>query len=169
MEEFLTPSVIAALTALVLSLITLFQFFKNQRFQQNQFDKLNNRNLTTKLYDLRLENYPKAFDITDNIFKEKGGNYSAVKLSSALNELIDWKKGVVNLIISVESRDSYFELRDILMKNPAENDSFSKEQIIKIDNATKNFRKQLRRDLGFLFREEIERRKKPAGNNVYTK
>lgn len=166
MVEYLTPSIIAALTALILSIITLFQFFKNQRFQQKQFDKLNNRNLTTKLYDLRLDNYPKAFDITDNIFKEKGGNYNPEEISKTLKELIAWKKGIVNLIISVESRDSYFELRDVLMKNPAENGTFSIQQIKKIDTATKNFRKQLRRDLGFMFREEKERRRKPAGNNV---
>lgn len=158
MEDYFTPSIIAALTALILSLLTLFQFFKNQRFQQKQFDKLNNRNLTTKLYDLRLENYPKAFDITDCIFKEKGGNYNPAELSKSLKELIDWKKGIVNLIISIESRDSYFELRDVLMKNPAENGAYSMEQIKKIDTATKNFRKQLRRDLGFMFREEKARR-----------
>ncbi|MDD4674014.1 MAG: hypothetical protein PHI03_13880 [Bacteroidales bacterium] len=159
MEEYLTPSIIAALTALVLSLITLFQFFRNQRFQQKQFEELNNRNLTTKLYDLRLDYYPKAFDITDNIIKEKGGNYNPTKLSKTLNELIDWKKGVVNLIISVESRDSYFELRDVLMKNPSENGDFSNAQIKKIECAKRNFRKQLRRDLGFMFREEKNRRK----------
>ena len=166
MEEYYTPSIITALTALILSIITLFQFFKNQRFQQKQFDKLNNRNLTSKLYDLRLDNYPNAFDITDNIFKEKGGNYNSEQISKVLRELIEWKKGVVNLIISVESRDSYFELRDTLMKNPAENGSFSNEQIMKIENASKDFRKQLRRDLGFMFREEKERRKKPAGNKM---
>ncbi len=167
MEDFLNPSIIAALTALVLSLITLFQFFKNQRFQQRQFERLNNRNLTNKLYDLRLDNYPKAFDITDNIFKEKGGNYNSEQLSKVLKELIKWKKGIVNLIISVEARDSYFQLRDALMKKPSEKDCYSSEQIEKIDIAVKNFRKQLRRDLGFMFREEKERRKKPAGNNLY--
>lgn len=160
MEEFFTPSIIAALTALILSLITLFQFFKNQRFQQKQFDKLNNRNLTTKLYELRLENYPKAFDITDSIYKEKGGIYNPVEVSKAMTDLVDWKKGIVNLIISVEARDSYFVLRDTLMKNPAENGLYSKEQIQKIHSETKNFRKQLRRDLGFMFREEKERRRK---------
>lgn len=160
MKEIFTPPIITSLTALVLSIVTLFQFFKNLRFQQKQFDILNNRNLTTKLYDLRLDNYPRAFDITDNIFKEKGGNYNVAQLEKSLNELIYWKKGIVNLIISVESRDSYFELREVLMKNPAENGTYSIVQINKIQNATKNFRKQLRRDLGFMYREERERRNK---------
>jgi len=166
MSEFFTPSIIAALTALVLSLITLLQFFKNQRFQQKQFDKSNNRNLTTKLYELRLEHYPKAFDITDNIIKEKGNSYDVQKIKKVADDIIAWKKGVVNIIISVECRDSFFSLRDTLMKKPAENGQFSQEQVSKIHNANKNFRKELRRDFGFMYREEKERRntKKPAGN-----
>ncbi len=162
MSEFFTPSIVAALTALVLSLITLFQFFRNQRFQQEQLDKSNNRNLTGKLYDLRLEYYPKAFDITDNIIKEKGNKYDLEKLKIAKEELIKWKCGVVNIIISVECRDSYFILRDLLMKNPAEQDAYSQKQIENIEEAKRNFRKELRRDFGFLYREEKERRNKAS-------
>lgn len=159
MADFFTPSIIASFTALCVSFITLFQFFKNQRFQQKQFDKNLNRSLTTKLYDLRLEHYPKAYEITDFIYKKKGGNYNVDELKKTLEELIDWKKGLINLIISVESRDSYYILRDILMKNPAHQESYSDEQIEKIFNANKSFRKQLRRDLGFMYREERLRRK----------
>ncbi|WP_237275666.1 hypothetical protein [Tenacibaculum ovolyticum] len=159
MSEFFTPSIIASITALCVSLITLFQFFKNQRFQQKQFDKNLNRSLTTKLYDLRLEHYPKAYEITDLVYKKKGGNYDVNEIKDVLEKLIEWKKGIVNLIISVESRDSYYVLRDVLMKNPAHQESFSKEQIEKIFNANKSFRKQLRRDLGFMYREERLRRK----------
>jgi hypothetical protein len=56
-----------------ISLITLYQFFKNKRFQEDQFTKTNNRAFTSKLYDLRLEYYPEAFEIMDDIYKEKGG------------------------------------------------------------------------------------------------
>jgi len=159
MSEFFTPSIIASITALCVSFITLFQYFKNQRFQQKQIDKNLNRSLTTKLYNLRLEHYPKAYEITDLIYKQKGGNYSVDELKNILEELIEWKKGLINLIISVESRDSYYILRDILMKNPAHQESYSDLQIEKIFNANKSFRKQLRRDLGFMYREERLRRK----------
>lgn len=162
MSEFFTPSIITALTALVLSLITLFQFFKNLRFQQEQFSKTNNRELTSKLYDLRLEHYPKAFDITDKIIKKKGNTFDVNKVLLAKDELIAWKSGVVNIIISVECRDSYFVLRDLLMKNPAENGTYSSKQVENIENAKKDFRKQLRRDFGFMYREEKERRTKAS-------
>lgn len=162
MKEFFTPSVIAALTALVLSCITLYQFFRNLRFQQQQFENSNNRELTNKLFDLRLVHYPKAFDITDNIIKTKGNNYDLETIRIAKEELIAWKKGVVNIIISVECRDSYFELRNVLMKNPAENNLYSEKQVEKIYEANKNFRKQLRRDMGFMYREEKGRRNKAS-------
>jgi len=168
MTDFFTPSVITALTALVLSMVTLFQFIKNLRFQQEQFSKTNNRELTTKLYDLRLEHYPKAFDITDQIIKVKGGNYDVNKNQIAKESLLEWKSGVVNIIISVECRDSYYVLRDSLMKNPAEKGTYSPDQIKNIEKAKRDFRKQLRRDFGFMYREEKERRKKPAGNNMYS-
>jgi hypothetical protein len=159
MADFFTPSIIASITALCVSFITLFQYFKNQRFQQKQFDKNLNRSLTTKLYDLRLEHYPKAYEITDFLYKKKGGNYSFEELKNILEELIEWKKGIINLIISVEARDSYYLLRDVLMKNPAHQESYSKEQVEKVFTANKSFRKQLRRDLGFMYREEKLRRK----------
>jgi hypothetical protein len=159
MTDFFTPSLITAITSLVISLVALFQFYKNQVYQEKQFNKTINRNLTTKLYDLRLEIYPKAFEITDNIYKEKGGNYDVGKLKETLTELIEWKKGKLNLIISSEALESYYLLRNNLMKNPANNNSYSPEQIEKITNSNNNFRKQLRRDLGFLFKEEKERRK----------
>ena len=139
-------------------LVALFQFYRNQNFQQKQFYKTINRNLTTKLYYLRLEIYPKAFEITDNIYKDKGGNFDTERLKNTLNELIEWKKGKLNLIISSEALESYYQLRNNLMKNPANNNNYSAEQIEKITNSNNNFRKQLRRDLGFLFKEEKERR-----------
>ncbi|MDO6674734.1 hypothetical protein Q4517_04135 [Tenacibaculum sp. 1_MG-2023] len=159
MKDFFTPSIITALTALTLSLITLYQFFRNLRFQQKQAENNQNRDLTNKLYDLRLEYYPKAYDITDCIIKEKGNNYDVQKIKNAATDLIAWKKGVVNIIISVECRDSFFTLRDALMKKPAEKGQFSQEQVVKIHNANKSFRKELRRDFGFMYREEKKRRK----------
>jgi len=158
MTDFFTPSLVTAITSLVISLVALFQFYRNQNFQHKQFNKTINRNLTTKLYDLRLEIYPKAFEITDNIYKDKGGNFDTIRLKNVLNELIEWKKGKLNLIISSEALESYYQLRNNLMKNPANNNNYSPDQIEKITNSNNNFRKQLRRDLGFLFKEEKERR-----------
>lgn len=59
-SEIFTPSIIAALTSLIISVITLFQFFRSQSNLQKQFDRNLNRNLTSKLYDLRINSYPKA-------------------------------------------------------------------------------------------------------------
>ncbi|MCT4117751.1 hypothetical protein HZP48_00630 [Elizabethkingia anophelis] len=159
MSEYFSPALIAAITSLIISLVALFQFYKNQNFQQNQFNKNINRNFTTKLYDLRLDVYPKAFEITDNLYKEKGGNYDSEKINIILNELNEWKKGKVNLIISTEALNSFYVLREALMKKPGNNDKYSAEQIDKITNSKNNFRKQLRRDLGFLFKEEKDKRK----------
>lgn len=159
MENFINPIFITAITSLVISLIALFQFYKNQSFQQNQFDKNLNRTLGIKLYELRIEDYPKAFEITDRIYKSKGGNYDSNEIKLVLNDLIEWKKGRISLILSNESLQAYYSFRDSLMKNPANGNLYSLEQVEKITNLNNNFRKQLRRDLGFLFKEEREKRK----------
>ncbi|MEO7216032.1 hypothetical protein [Mucilaginibacter sp.] len=157
-KDILSPALIAAITSLLISLTTLYQFFKNKRFQEDQFNKANNRTFTSKLYDLRLIHYPKAFEIMDDVYKEKGGYISSIVAKIASESLIEWKKGVINLIISNEAHTSFYTLRDALMKNPAHQNHYTPEQIDKIVLAVKDFRKQLRRDLGFMFREEKERR-----------
>lgn len=167
MAVLLSPAIIASLTSLVISFITLFQFFKNQRSQQEQFNKAQDRALTNKLYDLRIEYYPKAFQITMNIYRRKGNNYIEADLRKAREELIEWKGGTVDLILSVEASHSYYDLRDILRKNPANNGRYSAEQVDAIHEIVKNFRKQLRRDLGFMFREEKERRGTKRGSDRY--
>lgn len=159
MENYINPIFITAITSLVISLLALFQFYKNQSFQQKQFDKNLNRTLGIKLYELRIEDYPKAFEITDRIFKTKGGNYDSNEIKLVLNNLIEWKKGRTSMILSNESLQAYYSFRESLMKNPANGNLYSIEQVEKITNLNNNFRKQLRRDLGFLFKEERERRK----------
>lgn len=154
----LIPSLVAAVTSLIVCFIAYFQFLKSQQSEQDRFDKRLNRDLTSKLYDLRLEYYPLAFEITDAIYKEKGGLLIPSKMKNTCDELINWKRGIVNLIISIESRDFFFKLRDALMKNPAEGDKYSEVQTENIINLARAFRKQLRRDLGFLYREEKQRR-----------
>ena len=160
MDQIIIPAIIASLTSLVISIITLIQSLQAQRSQRKQFEKTLNRNLTNTLYELRLTTYPQAFEITDRIHKIKGGNYEPDTIKEALKDLLDWKKGVVDLIISVEALESFIILRDTLMKNPETQDAYSIQQVDKISANTKDFRRQLRRDIGFLFREEKERRKK---------
>lgn len=159
MEQYIIPSAIAMITSFLVSFLSYKQFIRSNELQQKQFDRSFNRALTTKLYDLRLNVYPRALEITDKIYKAKGGNYDSTIIQEALEELIEWKKGLVDLIISVEALESFFELRDALMKNPETQYKYSSVQVENISNKTKNFRRQLRRDIGFLFREEKERRK----------
>ena len=158
LKELLSPAVIAALTSLTISLITLYQFFKNKRLQEDLFARGSNRTLTTKLYDLRLEHYPKALELIEEVYRKKGGNFDPSTVRKTCEELINWKKGIINLIISNEAHKSYYTLRDAMMKNPAQVNQYSPEQVEKITSAIKEFRQQLRRDVGFLFREERARR-----------
>lgn len=156
--DYFSPAILASITSLIISLITMYQFIKNKSFLEAQFNKTNNRAFTSKLYDLRLQHYPQVFEVLDTIHKGKGGLVSVTVINNACENLITWKKGIISLIISTEAHESFYLLRDSLMKKPSSLEHYSPEQIDKIVGAVKDFRRQLRRDLGFMFREEKERR-----------
>jgi hypothetical protein len=147
-------AIIAALTSLVISFLSLYQALKNQRLQKEQFEKTQKRNLTTKLYDLRLTNYPKAFEITDKIQKVKGGNFNVQHIENICKELTEWKSGIVSLIISIEALKAYYDLKDALERKPSLGEKFANEQVDKIWKLRNDFRRRLRRDVGFLYKEE---------------
>ena len=69
------------------------------------------RDLPLNYNDLRIDCYPKAFEITDSIHKLKGGNYDPKIIQTALAELIDWKKGIVSLVISVEALREFYRFK----------------------------------------------------------
>jgi len=150
-------AIIAAITSLVVSLLTLFQSLRNQQMQRDQFEKGQKRNLTSRLYDLRLQHYPRGFEITEWIQKTKGENLDPEILMKVVKELSSWKSGIVSLIISGDALWIYHDFRDALTKNPGEAQKYSKEQVAKIWRLRTEFRRSLRRDIGLLHREDRTR------------
>jgi hypothetical protein len=147
-------AIIAAITSLIISTFSVYLSFRNQIQQKEQFDKNQKRALTNKLYELRLENYPKAFSITEWLQKSKGNNLDPKNALKVLEDLKEWKTGTISLIMSKVSVDKFYELRDALSKQPALGNSYSNEQIEKIWILRNQFRRSLRKDIGLLYEEE---------------
>lgn len=150
---------ITSVTSLLLALITFFQFIILSRQNKRHFEKAQNRSLTQKLYETRLKHYPKAIYIINKLFKLKGNQYDPNVVLSITHELRQWYSGIVVLIISPETNFAYKQFLRQLTKNPEKQNRYSDKQIKKIDELKMNFRISLRRDLGFLYREEKQRRK----------
>lgn len=150
-------AIIASLTSLFISLITYFQTNLREKRQSEEFDRIQKRATTTKLLDLRLDSYPKAFEITEKIRKTHGGNLNPIVIKSVCDELNAWRSGIVRLIISSESQWCLFELRAALSKNPEKLNEYSTEQVDKIWNLRNDLRKSLRKDIGILHEEDENR------------
>lgn len=154
METAIIVTVITAITSLVVSLFTFFQFRQSEKRHNQQFNKTLKRSITTKLVDLRIENYPEAFAITEFIVKEKGNNFDPVRIKQVKQDLFHWKAGIIRMIISEESNLYLNSLREALSKNPAEGDKYSEEQVSKIWKKRNLFRRSLRSDIGILHLED---------------
>lgn len=146
-------AIIAAITSLLISMVTLYQSLRNQKSQKEQFEKAQKRALTTKLYDLRLENYPKAFEITEWIQKTKGGSLDPKIIYEVNKGINEWKSGVVSLIISYDARQALLEFKNTINKQPGHGDVYAPVQVEKIWLARSEFRRQLRKDIGLLHKE----------------
>ncbi len=153
MSESIQVALIVGAVSLMGSTIGLLTSFFAQRMQSKEAEKQIRVEAASKLLALRLEHYPKAFDISEKIQRRKKPQriMSREELLKISNELSSWKTGVVNIILSQETLDCFYELRETLGMGYAEKDAFSIQQVEKIISAKDEFRKALRRDVGFLY------------------
>lgn len=156
MEKILI-AVIASITSLTVSLITLGRYLITEKRLTQEFRKTRSRNSTEKLIDLRLEKYPEAFEITDKIVKVKGDQFDRDKLLKVKKELLNWKTGITRMVISNESYTLLMELNKALSKEKAFEENYSQEQVDKIWKLRRQFRGSLRGDVGILHSEDENR------------
>ena len=155
----LNPVVLSASIAGVISLIgVLISFITNQhsiKTQGDRFEKELQRRFTDKLYELRLDSYPKAFEITDDLRGEflfrKG--ISIKKLASIRLELSKWNKTKAGFLLSESSLREYYAIRDSLDFSPP-NDVLTEDRMNTIWKCKNRFRSALKEDLNLLYVEE---------------
>jgi len=153
MSENVQVALIAGIVSMIVTTIGLLSSFFIQRMQSQEAEKQIRNEAASRLLALRLEHYPKAFDISEKIQRRKKPQriMSREELLKISTELYEWKTGIVNLILSQETLDCFYELRETLGMGYAEKDAFSFQQVEKIISAKDEFRKSLRRDVGFLY------------------
>jgi len=150
-------AIIASATSLLISIFTFIHSRLEQKRLRTEFEKSQRRAITTKLLDLRLEHYPKGFEITEMLQKTKGDNFDQNNVSETLHKLNLWRSGIVTLIISEETQFKLFEFRNTLRSHPGNNSSYVKEQVDKIWKSRNLLRRALRNDIGILHSEDENR------------
>lgn len=152
-------TVLAAVISAVVALIgAIISYFANQRAIRVEMKRVEielKRRLTEKLYDKRLEAYPCAFEITENLRGEYlfSGDISEDYLSETRQRLIEWNR-VNGIFLSDETIKSYMALRSSL--SMPKKDASTEEYIKSIWLSKNAFRSALRKDLNLLYLEERE-------------
>lgn len=152
-SEKLLTVLIAGGVSLVGGLISYFASDRTTKqtlaSKERQFEQEIKIKFIEKLYELRLQCYPEAFANTGKIKRKKAPDFinSQEELREILNSLETWVEEEAGLFLSKDAIRAHRELREVLGKNPAFQNKYSKEQADKIWEARNEFRKWLRRDL----------------------
>jgi len=142
-----SDGIVTALIAAGVSLATAFITFvatwlNTQRQIKNKFHD--------RLHEIRLREYPRAFEITDVLGKRVTDDPTDLpRMYEQLGEeLRQWKSGTAALVISNEGLQEYWEIIEALRRRLAKGDQYGKEQLERIWNARCRFRDALRVDIG---------------------
>ena len=149
MSDDIRAALIAAMVSLVVTWLTV-------RAQRKELERSIQNQFTDKLYLLRIEHYPIAFNLTEEIQHRPDPQkiVDRKELQRINRELFSWKSGVTSLIISEHSLKCFYDLRDALEMGYGENQMFTKDQVNRIFSARDKFRKSLREDIGLLYKED---------------
>jgi hypothetical protein len=114
------------------------------------------RRFTERLYDLRVQCYPRAFEITGGITSEQlhPANTTPEHLRNVRSELLAWNRTAARLAMSEPSVRAVYRLRDALAMEPVAGERFSREELDRLWHAKNELRDSLRRDVGLLYAEE---------------
>jgi hypothetical protein len=152
MSEDVKVALIAGAVALLVSTVGFLSTRIALQEQQKEFGRNLQSAYTERLYSLRLEYYPLAFTLTEQIQyrPHPQGIVNREDLQHIAQELYSWKTGTVSLIISKQTLDRFYELRDALSMNYGQREGFTRDQVEKIMNARNEFRRSLRKDVGLI-------------------
>lgn len=158
MEIAVITAIISAVVSLTVTLITVFASRNTIKAEREKLERELQRSMTVKLYDVRIEAYPQAMQITEGLRKSRlGENEKGLPeeyFKDILSQLDAWHATKAAFIISRNSLYQLYALRKALREKPESNGKYSSEQINRVWDAKGKFRSALRADIQLLFKEE---------------
>lgn len=158
MTDTIVSALVAGSVSIIISIISFFAVLKKTKDESRLFQEELQSKYTGILYEIRLETYPLAFEITDMLLKvTTDKDVDSVEIVKKVNrELRQWRNGLVNLIISEKSLQAYHNLINCFKTNPYYGNSYNDNQVERIKNLRSEFRNALRNDVHFLHRQDSE-------------
>jgi hypothetical protein len=155
--DIIIVALIAGSVSLIVSSIGLGATLITNAANRRRLEREIRHKFVEKLYEIRLETYPEAFEITQLILRRKMPMKinKRDELMAIRKRLLEWSNGKAALVISRQSMRALYALKDALNKRPASEDEYTDEQVQKIWITRNQFRRSLRRDLGILLNEDL--------------
>jgi len=149
-------AIIAALVSVAAGFLTYIATKRSLEHQREMQEREMRRRFTERLYELRLEAYPRAFEITDKL---RGGylfgpDLKEEQLAQLLEELHEWHRSKAAFVLSTDAIRAWYGMRGCLGLKPEQDGHYTEDQRKKIWDAKNNFRKTLRDDVDLLYEEE---------------
>lgn len=158
-SDVIVSAVVSAVVALFAAMATYIVNSRTLAAERLKFEKQLQRGLTEKLYNLRLESYPKAWEITEGLRYTKlwkdGEAPSEQYLTEILASIDSWHSSKAAFLLSDPALDNLYALHDALRVKPELEGKYSEAQIRRIWEAKNKFRASLRNDIFLLYREEL--------------
>jgi hypothetical protein len=156
-----TTTIIPILTALVsLVVILISAYFSNLTIKaaRQTLEKQQLGSMTAKLYDVRIESYPKGMEITEALRKTQlSGDVTLTVeyLKNIVSQLDLWYSSKAGFVLSRHSAQCFSALHKAIREKPQPDGIFLPEQIDRMVKARREFRMALRADILLLFNEDV--------------
>jgi hypothetical protein len=151
-------SIIAAIVSLVVILISAYVSRLTIMAARTTLEKQQLGSMTAKLYDVRIEEYPKGMEITEALRRTQlAGDVTlcADYLNNIVSQLDKWYSSKAGFVLSRHSAQCFSELHKAIRVKAETNGMYSPEQIDRMVNARRDFRMALRADILLLFNEDV--------------
>ena len=150
--------IISAVASLVVILISIFVSRNTFRAARETLEKQQMGSMTAKLYDVRIELYPKGMEITEALRKSQLAgdvNLSEDYLNKIVAQLDLWYSSKAGFVLSRHSAQCFSALHKTIREKPATIGKYLPEQIDRMVKARREFRMALRADILLLFNEDL--------------
>ncbi len=145
-----TISVVAILISAFVSGLTILAARRTLEKQQLG-------SMTAKLYDVRIETYPKGMELTEALRKTQlAGDVTLTVdyLNDIVSQLDLWYSSKAGFVLSRNSAQCFAALHKAIREKPQSNGMYLPEQIDRMVKARREFRMALRADILLLFNED---------------
>jgi hypothetical protein len=158
-SDQVTSALIAGGVSLLVGVATFSSVLFTLRAKVKEYERQIANKYQERLYEKRLELYPRAFALTRGInFPPKDWkSFERVEMLNRRDELVDWINSQAGLVISQPVIGVSRDLIRALSPNYGDPDGYQRAQMENIINAAVAFRRELRRDILLFHKHDLSR------------